>query len=427
MKALRTLGTVLTTVSTLTAAGAAQAADAVMDKGDVAWMLVATTLVLFMTIPGIALFYGGMARKKNLLSLLAQTTVICCALTLVWVTIGYSLAFTPGNPFIGNFSQAMLMNIGIKDLSGSIPTLLFVIFQMTFCVLTAALMIGSFAGRMKFSSMLVFMLAWSVVVYAPICHWVWCEGGFFFDMGALDYAGGTVVHINAGISGLVACLVLGKRLGYGREAMSPHNLSVSMIGAAVLWIGWFGFNGGSGLAADERAVMAILVSQIAAAAAGFTWMCIEWMLRGKPSLLGMISGAVGGLVVITPASGFVGPVAALVMGIAGGAACFWGAVVLKRLMGWDDSLDAFGVHGVGGIVGALLTGVFASSVVTGSEMDPVLTQVGIQAASVLATLVYAGVMSWVLLKLIDLAMGLRVTIDEERQGLDLALHGERVE
>lgn len=427
MKALRTLGTVLTTVSTLTAAGAAQAADAVMDKGDVAWMLVATTLVLFMTIPGIALFYGGMARKKNLLSLLAQTTVICCALTLVWVTIGYSLAFTPGNPFIGNFSQAMLMNIGIKDLSGSIPTLLFVIFQMTFCVLTAALMIGSFAGRMKFSSMLVFMLAWSVVVYAPICHWVWCEGGFFFDMGALDYAGGTVVHINAGISGLVACLVLGKRLGYGREAMSPHNLSVSMIGAAVLWIGWFGFNGGSGLAADERAVMAILVSQIAAAAAGFTWMCIEWMLRGKPSLLGMISGAVGGLVVITPASGFVGPVAALVMGIAGGAACFWGAVVLKRLMGWDDSLDAFGVHGVGGIVGALLTGVFASSVVTGSEMNPVLTQVGIQAASVLATLVYAGVMSWVLLKLIDLAMGLRVTIDEERQGLDLALHGERVE
>lgn len=427
MKALRTLGTVLTTVSTLTAAGAAQAADAVMDKGDVAWMLVATTLVLFMTIPGIALFYGGMARKKNLLSLLAQTTVICCALTLVWVTIGYSLAFTPGNPFIGNFSQAMLMNIGIKDLSGSIPTLLFVIFQMTFCVLTAALMIGSFAGRMKFSSMLVFMLAWSVVVYAPICHWVWCEGGFFFDMGALDYAGGTVVHINAGISGLVACLVLGKRLGYGREAMSPHNLSVSMIGAAVLWIGWFGFNGGSGLAADERAVMAILVSQIAAAAAGFTWMCIEWMLRGKPSLLGMISGAVGGLVVITPASGFVGPVAALVMGIAGGAACFWGAVVLKRLMGWDDSLDAFGVHGVGGIVGALLTGVFASSVVTGSEMNPVLTQVGIQAASVLATLVYAGVMSWILLKLIDLAMGLRVTIDEERQGLDLALHGERVE
>lgn len=343
------------------------------------------------------------------------------------MTIGYSLAFTPGNPFIGNFSQAMLMNIGIKDLSGSIPTLLFVIFQMTFCVLTAALMIGSFAGRMKFSSMLVFMLAWSVVVYAPICHWVWCEGGFFFDMGALDYAGGTVVHINAGISGLVACLVLGKRLGYGREAMSPHNLSVSMIGAAVLWIGWFGFNGGSGLAADERAVMAILVSQIAAAAAGFTWMCIEWMLRGKPSLLGMISGAVGGLVVITPASGFVGPVAALVMGIAGGAACFWGAVVLKRLMGWDDSLDAFGVHGVGGIVGALLTGVFASSAVTGSEMNPVLTQVGIQAASVLATLVYAGVMSWLLLKLIDLAMGLRVTIDEERQGLDLALHGERVE
>lgn len=241
-------------------------------------------------------------------------------------------------------------------MSGSIPSLLFVCFQMTFAILTAALMIGAFAGRMKFSAMLVFMILWSLCVYSPICHWVWAEGGFFFDMGALDYAGGTVVHINAGISGLVACLVLGKRLGYGREPMSPHNLTFAMLGAAILWIGWFGFNGGSGLAANERAVMAILVTQIAAAAAGISWMLVEWILRGRPSLLGMISGAVGGLVVITPASGFVGPVAALVMGLIGGVACFWGAVFLKRMAGWDDSLDAFGVHGVGGIVGAILTG-----------------------------------------------------------------------
>lgn len=305
--------------------------------------------------------------------------------------------------------------------------LLFVCFQMTFAILTATLMIGAFAGRMKFSAMLIFMILWSLCVYSPVCHWVWAEGGFFFDMGALDYAGGTVVHINAGVSGLVACLVLGKRLGYGREPMSPHNLTFAMLGAAILWIGWFGFNGGSGLAANERAVMAILVTQIAAAAAGVSWMLVEWMLRGRPSLLGLISGAVGGLVVITPASGFVGPVAALVMGLIGGVCCFWGAVFLKRMAGWDDSLDAFGVHGVGGIVGALLTGVFASSAVTGSEMNPVMTQVGIQAASVVATMVYASAVSWILLKIIDVVMGLRVTSDEERMGLDLSLHGERIE
>lgn len=414
----------------LTAGGCAVAAEpaiSAMDKADVAWMLVATTLVLFMTIPGIALFYGGMARKKNVLSVLAQTTVICCALTLVWFAVGYSLAFTPGNPFIGNLDQAFLRGIDIHAMTGSIPTLLFVIFQMTFAVLTAALMIGSFAGRMKFSAMLTFMLLWSVAVYAPICHWVWCEGGFFFEMGALDYAGGTVVHINAGIAGLVGCLVIGKRMGYGREAMSPHNLTFAMIGASILWIGWFGFNGGSGLAANERAVMAILVSQIAAAAAGCSWMACEWMLRGKPSLLGMISGAVGGLVVITPASGFVEPMAAFWMGLAGGAVCFWGATTLKRRMGWDDSLDAFGVHGVGGILGALLTGVFATEAVTGSPTLPVLQQVAIQAASVVATLGYGAVVSYVLYKLVDAVLGLRVDKDAERQGLDLSLHGERVE
>ena len=319
-------------------APAALAAEASMDKADVVWMLVSTTLVLFMTIPGIALFYGGMARKKNVLSILAQTTVICCALTLVWFAAGYSLAFGPGSAFVGGLSHVFLNGLDINSMSGSIPTLLFVCFQMTFAILTATLMIGAFAGRMKFSAMLIFMILWSLCVYSPVCHWVWAEGGFFFDMGALDYAGGTVVHINAGVSGLVACLVLGKRLGYGREPMSPHNLTFAMLGAAILWIGWFGFNGGSGLAANERAVMAILVTQIAAAAAGVSWMLVEWMLRGRPSLLGLISGAVGGLVVITPASGFVGPVAALVMGLIGGVCCFWGAVFLKRMAGWDLSL-----------------------------------------------------------------------------------------
>ena len=305
-----TKGAVLSALLTISGCAAADTVESAIDKADVAWMLVATTLVLFMTIPGIALFYGGMSRKKNVLSVLAQTTVICCALTLLWLVAGYSLAFAPGNAFVGGLDHAFLRGIDIKSTTGSIPTYLFVTFQMTFAVLTAALMIGSFAGRMKFSAMLVFMLLWSAFVYAPICHWVWAEGGIFFEMGALDYAGGTVVHINAGIAGLVGCLVIGKRLGYGREAMSPHNLTFTMIGACVLWIGWFGFNGGSGLAANERAVLAILVSQIAAAAAGCSWMACEWILRGKPSLLGMVSGAVAGLVVITPASGFVEPLPA---------------------------------------------------------------------------------------------------------------------
>lgn len=422
-----TKGAVLSALLTISGCAAADTVESAIDKADVAWMLVATTLVLFMTIPGIALFYGGMSRKKNVLSVLAQTTVICCALTLLWLVVGYSLAFAPGNAFVGGLDHAFLRGIDIKSTTGSIPTYLFVIFQMTFAVLTAALMIGSFAGRMKFSAMLVFMLLWSAFVYAPICHWVWAEGGIFFEMGALDYAGGTVVHINAGIAGLVGCLVIGKRLGYGREAMSPHNLTFTMIGACVLWIGWFGFNGGSGLAANERAVLAILVSQIAAAAAGCSWMACEWILRGKPSLLGMVSGAVAGLVVITPASGFVEPLPALLMGLLGGVVCFWGATGLKRRMGWDDSLDAFGVHGVGGILGAILTGVFASSAVTGAPTLPVLEQVGIQAASVATTLVYGGLASFVLFKLVDLLFGLRVDTDAERQGLDLALHGERVE
>ena len=407
------------------AAPAAFAADTI-DKADVAWMLVATTLVLFMTIPGIALFYGGMSRKKNLLSVLAQSSAICCALSVMWVVVGYSLAFTPGNPWIGSFDHIFLKGLSLHTMSGSIPTLLFMIFQMTFAVLTGALITGSFAGRMKFSAMLVFMLVWSLAVYAPICHWVWCEGGFFFDLGALDYAGGTVVHINAGIAGLVACLMIGKRIGYGREAMSPYNLTATMVGASILWIGWFGFNGGSGLAANERAVMAIVVTQIAAAAAGCAWMACEWISRGKPSLLGMLSVAVAGLVVITPASGFVEPMPALFMVLVGGAVCFWSATTLKRALGYDDSLDAFGVHGVGGMVGALLTGVFATSAVTGSALPDMMTQLSIQAASVIATLLYGGLMSALILKIIDFTIGLRVTPEEELTGLDLTQHGERL-
>lgn len=398
-----------------------------LDKADTAWMMVSTILVLFMTIPGIALFYAGMARKKNILGTIAQSLAIGGALSVLWFLIGYSLAFAEGNAFLGSLSKAGLAGIGINTLSGTIPELLFVFFQMTFAVLTAALITGSWAGRMKFSAMFVFMIVWSLAVYAPICHWVWAGDGYFFNLGALDYAGGTVVHINAGIAGLVGCLMLGKRRGYGRESMAPSNLTLAVIGAAVLWIGWMGFNGGSGLASNERAVMAMLVTQIAAAAGLVGWMAAEWIIRGKPSVLGMISGAVAGLVAITPGSGFVEPMPALLIGLLAGVLCFWSATILKYRLGYDDSLDAFGVHGVGGILGAILTGFFASAAVTGTEMLPMWTQVGIQALSVVATLVYGGVMSWVILFIVDKLIGIRVTPEDEMIGLDLSQHGERVE
>lgn len=371
-----------------------------LDKADTAWIMVAGLLVLFMTIPGIALFYAGMVRKKNMLSTLAQSVAICGLMSILWYAVGYSLAFSEGTPFIGGLSKAFLSGISISTLSGSIPELLFVFFQMTFAILTPALITGSLAERMKFSSLCVFMVAWSLLVYAPICHWVWASDGFFFQMGALDYAGGTVVHINAGIAGLGACL---------------------------LWFGWMGFNGGSGLAANERAVMAILVTQIAAAAGTISWMAAEWISRGKPSLLGMISGAVAGLVAITPASGFVEPAPALFIGLVAGVLCFWMVAVVKAKLGYDDSLDAFGVHGIGGMLGAVLTGFFATSAVTGSELPPMMTQVGIQIFSVAATLIYGGIVSFVILFVIKKTMGLRVTKDEELTGLDLAIHGERIE
>lgn len=405
------------------------AADAApkIDTGDTAWMLVSMALVLLMTMPGIALFYAGMSRKKNMLSILMQTSYLTCALSILWYAVGYSLAFSDGNAFIGDLSFAFFRGIDINSVSGTIPTMLYAVFQMTFIVITGGLIIGSFAGRMKFSAMAIFIVLWGLFVYCPICHWVWSGTGFFAKLGALDYAGGTVVHINAGIAGLVSCLVIGKRLGYGREVMTPHNLTYAMIGASLLWIGWFGFNAGSALAANGRAVYAMAVTQIATAAAGLSWMTCEWISRGKPSLLGIISGMVAGLVAITPASGFVEPFGALIIGLCGGAACFWGATVLKRAMGWDDSLDAFGVHGVGGIVGALLTAVFASSAVTGAETTPMLTQLGIQAASIVGTLVWSGGISFILLKIIDKIVGLRVSPEDELVGLDLSQHGERIE
>lgn len=412
--------------SGLTASVSAFAADT-LDKGDTAWMLVATVLVLFMTIPGIALFYAGMARKKNILGTIAQDFAICGVVTILWFVIGYSLTFSEGNSFIGGLSFLGMQGIGVNTLQGSIPQLLFAVFQMTFAVLTACLITGSWAGRVKFSAMLAFMVVWSLAVYAPICHWVWASDGFFFKLGALDYAGGTVVHINAGIAGLVGALMLGKRKGYGVTPMQPANLTIAVIGAAVLWVGWMGFNGGAGLAADGRAAMAIVVSQIAAAGGLVAWMAAEWAYRGKPSLLGMISGAIAGLVGITPGSGFVEPLPALAIGIAAGLVCFWSVTILKRKLGYDDALDGWGVHGVGGIVGALLTGVFATARVTGTDLPPVMTQVGIQALSVIATLVYGGLMSGVILYVIDKVMGLRVSADDEQIGLDLALHGERIE
>ncbi len=405
----------------------AMAAESEMNQADVAWMLVATTLVLFMTIPGIALFYAGMVRKKNVLSVVMQSFAICCSLTIVWYVIGYSLSFSEGNFFIGGFSKVFLKGIAIDTMQGSIPELLFMMFQMTFAILTPALMCGAFAERMKFSALFLFMVLWSLFCYAPVCHWVWASDGWLCELGALDYAGGTVVHINAGVAGLVACIVLGKRIGFKKEAMAPHNLVLAMMGACFLWIGWFGFNGGSGLAADGRAVMAIVVSQIAAAAAALGWMFCEYVMNKRFTVLGVISGAIAGLVAITPGSGFVEPLSALFFGLCGGFIFFFGATMLKYKLGYDDSLDAFGVHGIGGVVGAILTGFFASSAVTGEEMLPMMQQVVVQIESVVATFVYAGIVTYILLKIVDALIGLRVSTEEERTGLDLSLHGERVE
>ncbi|MBU6497026.1 MAG: ammonium transporter [Rhodospirillales bacterium] len=432
-------------------AAPAWAADAKLptaDTGDTAWMLTSTALVLMMTVPGLALFYAGMVRKKNVLATMMQSFVITCLVTVVWMVLGYSLAFTAGNAYIGDLSRVMLNGFGTDWNLGfllggkggvpqTIPESVFMMFQMTFAIITPGLIAGAFADRMKFSAMIVFMVGWSILVYSPIAHWVWAPTGWlgagvFGLPGAADFAGGTVVHINAGIAGLVCCLVMGKRVGYGQDNMAPYNLSLAVIGASLLWVGWFGFNAGSAVGSNGRAGMAMVATQVATAAAALAWMFAEWIAKGKPSVLGVISGAVAGLVAITPASGFVLPGPALIIGIAAGVICFWSATSLKHMLGYDDSLDTFGVHGVGGIVGALLTGVFAYGPFTATKDAPLGTNIGglpqfeAQVVAVCTTLIWSGVISYVLLKIIDAIIGLRVTEEEEREGLDVVLHGERL-
>jgi len=400
-----------------------------LNSGDTAWMLTATALVLFMTIPGLSLFYAGMVRSKNVLSVLMQCFAITSLMTILWVIYGYSMAFGGAGAFWGGLSKAFLNGVGVDSLSGSIPETVFMTFQMTFAIITPALIVGAFAERMKFSAILLFMGIWFTVVYAPVCHWVWGEGGWLGSKGILDFAGGTVVHINAGIAGLVAAIVLGKRKGYPERHMPPHNLGYTLMGASMLWVGWFGFNAGSELAADGTAGMAMAVTQIATAAAALGWMFCEWMDHGKPSVLGIASGAVAGLVAITPASGAVGPMGALAIGAAAGVGCFLASTKLKRILGYDDSLDVFGVHAVGGIIGALLTGVFCAQGLGGVGFGDGITGIGgqvwVQLIGVTATVVYSGVISFVILKAVDAVVGLRVADDAETEGLDLSQHDER--
>jgi Amt family ammonium transporter len=418
---------------------AAAEEEPTLDSGDTAWMLTATAIVLFMTIPGLALFYGGMVRSKNILSVLMQCFAITGLMTVLWTVYGYSMAFdTTGMEagvvnlasFIGGLDKFMLSGITLDSLVGTIPEALFATFQMTFAIITPALIVGAFAERMKFSAMLIFMALWFTICYVPMVHMVWSgDGALMWDWGVLDFAGGTVVHINAGIAGLVAAIVLGKRSGYGSVIMAPHNLGLTMVGAAILWIGWFGFNAGSALAAGSSAGMAMLVTQICTGTAALSWMFSEWITHGKPSLLGIVSGAVAGLVGITPAAGTVGPVGALVIGIVAGFLCFLASTKLKRALGYDDSLDVFGVHCVGGIVGAILTGVFAFPSMGGvwepGEGATIGGQVAIQTMSVVFTLVYTGILTFIILKIVDVIVGLRVTQEQEEEGLDLALHDER--
>ena len=401
-----------------------------LDSGDTAWMLTSTALVLFMTIPGLSLFYAGMVRAKNVLSVLMQCFAITALMTVLWTIYAYSLAFSDGgavNAFTGGLSKVFLIGVTVDALSGTIPETVFMVFQMTFAIITPALIVGAFAERMKFSAMLLFMAAWVTVVYAPVAHWAW-GGGWMGDIGVLDFAGGTVVHINAGVAGLVAAIMLGKRKGYPTTPMPPHSLPLTVIGAGMLWVGWFGFNAGSELAADGTAGMAMVVTQVATATAALAWMFMEWVRHGKPTALGIVTGAVGGLVAITPASGFVGPIGALVIGATAGVLCFLASTILKRKMGYDDSLDVFGVHGIGGIVGALLTGVFVSANLGGAGFSEGITmaaQVGIQALGVAATIVYCGVVTFIILKVLDAVVGLRVDEEQEIIGLDISLHDER--
>ena len=405
------------------------------NAADTAWMIGATALVLMMTLPGLALFYAGLVRRKNVLTTMAQSAAATAIVSIVWVVAGYSLAFVGGDAIIGTLDRFLLLGMGMNSanaLATNIPEALFMAYQMTFAIITCALVAGSVAERMRFDAFLAFCILWLMIVYVPSAHWVW-GGGFLGQMGLLDFAGGTVVHINAGIAGLVAAFALGPRLGYGRENLAPFDLSLAVIGTGLLWVGWFGFNGGSALAANSRAVMAIVATHLAACAGAFVWMALEWYERKKPSVLGIISGAVAGLGTITPASGYVLPWQGIVIGIIAGSVCYWACTRLKQRLKYDDTLDVFGVHGVGGILGTLLAGVFATGAISATEANPEglrgllegnPTQLGIQAIGVIVTVVWCAVATWGILKLIQAFIGLRADTDQEREGLDLSLHGE---
>jgi Amt family ammonium transporter len=428
----------------LLAAGPALAQDGPkIDTGDTAWMLAATGLVLMMTVPGLALFYAGMVRKKNVLATMMQSFAIAAIVTVVWMVAGYSLAFGEGNAYVGDLSRLFLTGLaehwdkpftlgsGDAAVATTIPETVFLMFQMTFAIITPALITGAFADRMKFSAMVVFTILWSLLVYSPVAHWVWHPNGWIFALGALDFAGGTVVHINAGVAGLICALVLGKRVGYGTDNMAPYSLALAVIGAGMLWVGWFGFNAGSAVGAGARAGMAMLATQIAAGTAALTWMFAEWATKGKPSVLGAISGAVAGLVAITPASGFVLPMPALIIGAVAGLGGFWGATALKHMCGYDDSLDAFGVHGVCGIIGSLLTGVFAYGALSATAATPdgysgSFDQFLLQVYATVAVFAWSGIGTFILLKITDVIVGLRVAVEVEREGLDVTQHGERL-
>ena len=411
---------------------AAAAAAAVVEKGDVAWMMLSTLLVIMMAIPGLALFYGGLVRTKNMLSVLMQVMVVFSLIAVLWAAYGYSLAFGGEGLFIADLSKAFLLGVTPDSLADTftdnvkIPEYIFIAFQATFAGITCALIVGSFAERMKFAAVLAFCVLWFTFAYLPIAHMVWGSGGYLLDKGALDFAGGTVVHINAGVAGLVGAYVLGPRLGYGREAMAPHSLTLTMVGAALLWVGWFGFNAGSNLEATSGATLAFVNTLLAPAAAVLAWCIGEAMTKGKASMLGAASGAVAGLVGITPACGSVGPMGAIVIGLACGFLCLWGVTGFKRMMGADDSLDVFGVHGIGGIVGALLTGVFTAPGLGGTGGDDfnIASQLWVQAEGVLITMVWSAVIAYLAYKIVDMVIGLRVSAEDEREGLDITSHGE---
>ena len=401
-----------------------------LDSGDTAWILTSTALVLFMTLPGLALFYGGLVRAKNVLSVLMQCFVIACVVSVLWVIYGYSIAFGDGgsmNAWFGGFDNAFLANVTRDSLSGTLPESVFVMFQMTFAIITPALIVGGFAERMKFSSMLLFSIIWVSVVYFPVCHWVW-GGGWLSEMGLLDFAGGTVVHITAGVAALVCAIVMGNRNGFPSTPMMPHNMTMTVTGAGMLWVGWFGFNGGSAVAANGDAGMAMLVTHVSAACGAMTWATMEWIRYGRPSALGTVTGMVAGLGTITPASGFVGPMGALIIGVSAGIVCFFATAFIKQKLKIDDSLDVFPVHGVGGIIGTLFAGVFVSASLGGAgyaEGMNMGSQLGVQLTGVIATIVFTAVATFVSLKIVDMLLGLRVTDEEETEGLDINQHDER--